>query len=405
MICTRTDPQVFGSHIKEIETMSVSRLEHITKIGVEQMGDLADSLEDPSVLRLENLDTDLRPPQSAIDLTKHVIDDDDANSYLPFFGLDSIRQTATTLVARQSAQKYDWENECLISAGGLSGILNVLLAVLEPGDEVLMPDPIYVGLINRVRLAGGVPRFVPMIPSAQGWRLDIDVLKKIDPRPVKAALLMSPSMPTGAVMNQDEWQALVDFCQGTDCWLINDAAMERILYDDRHVIHPASFPGMRDKAITVGSASKEYRMIGWRVGWVVGPAKIVADIARVSISNVVCQTGIAMGTVATTINDTDDGIQSCVEAWQRRRDVFLNELCDFTIIPPHGGWSFLVDVSPLGFDSPTASKRLLELGRIAATPMVNWGTASSDKYVRIVFSNEPIQRLQGVGERFRTALT
>lgn len=142
-----------------------------------------------------------------------------------------------------------------------------------------MTDPIYVGLINRVRLVGGVPRFVPMMPSAQGWRLDIDVLKKIDPRPVKAALLMSPSMPTRAVMNHDEWQALVNFCQGADCWLINDAAMERILYDDRCVIHPASFPGMRKKVITVGSASKEYRMIGWRVGWVVGPAKIVADIA------------------------------------------------------------------------------------------------------------------------------
>jgi len=268
--------------------MSVSRLMHITAIGVEQMGDLADSLKDPDVLRFENLDTDLRPPQSALDYTKCAVDDDNANSYLPFFGLDIMRQAAANLVGGQSGQHYDWKTECVISAGGLSGILNVLLATLEPGDEVLMSDPIYSGLINRVRLAGGVPRFVPLIPSAQGWRLDANALAVMEPSAVKAALLMSPSMPTGAVFNQDEWQALMAFCQRANCWVINDAAMERILYDGRTVIHPASFPGMREKVITVGSASKEYRMIGWRVGWVVGPEDVVADVARLSITKVLC---------------------------------------------------------------------------------------------------------------------
>ena len=384
--------------------MSVSRLTHITQIGVEQMGALADSLEDPEVLRLENLDTDLRPPASALAFTKRAVDDDAANSYLPFFGLDSVRQAAARLVARQSGQAYDWKTECLISAGGLSGILNVLLATLEPGDEVVLTDPIYVGLVNRVRLAGGVPRFVPLLPSAQGWRLDVAALASLDPHPIKAALLMSPSVPTGAVFTREEWSALIDFCQQAECWLINDAAMERIVYDDRPVVHPAAFPGMRERVISVGSASKEYRMIGWRVGWVVGPADIVADVARVSISNVVCQTGLAMGAVATAINAPDDGIATCVEEWQRRRDVLLDELRDFVVIPPHGGWSFLLDVSPLGLDGVTASQRLLASGKIAATPMVNWGSANSKNYVRFVFANEPVDRLRGVGERVKRAL-
>lgn len=385
--------------------MSVSRLRHITKIGVEQMGDLANSLKDPDVLRLENLDTDLRPPQSALDVTKHAVEDDNANSYLPFFGLDVMRQATTHLVAQQSSQHYDWQTECLISAGGLSGILNVLLATLELGDEVLMTDPIYVGLINRVRLAGGVPRFVPLLPSSHGWRLDSEALAAIDPKPVKAAVLMSPAMPTGAVFMIEDWQALVDFCQRANCWLINDSAMERILYDGRSVIHPASFSGMREHVITVGSASKEYRMIGWRVGWVVGPANILADVARVSITNVVCQTGIAMEAVATAINDPNDGIQSCVWEWQRRRDILLDELRDFTVIPPYGGWSLLLDVSSLGLDSATASRRLLDVGKIAATPMVNWGSANSDKYIRFVFANESADRLRGIEKRVKQALT
>ena len=384
--------------------MSVSRLEHITKIGVEVMGDLADKLSDPEVLRLENLDTDLRPPQSAVDFTKRAVDDDEANSYLPFFGLNPLRKAATALVERQSGQTYNWETECVIGAGGMSGILNVLLATLEPGDEVLLTDPIYVGLINRVRLAGGVPKFVPLIPSPEGWRLDMEALEKIAPEPVKVALLMSPAMPTGCVFTKDEWGALTNFCKLANCWLIDDTAMERILYNDQPAIHPASFFGMRDKVITCGAVTKEYRMIGWRVGWAVGPAEIMADVMRVSISNVVCQTGIAMGAAAAAIKDPNDGIETSVEEWKRRRDVAVEELKDFDVIPPDGGWSFLVDVSPLDMDAPTASKRLLDKGKIAATPMVNWGSKNSTKYVRIVFSNEPVERLKGLGKRFKDSL-
>jgi len=384
--------------------MSVSRLEHITKIGVEVMGDLADKLSDPEMLRLENLDTDLRPPQSAVDFTKRAVDDDEANSYLPFFGLNPLRKSATALVERQSGQTYNWETECVIGAGGMSGILNVLLATLEPGDEVLLTDPIYVGLINRVRLAGGVPKFVPLIPSPEGWRLDMEALEKIAPEPVKVALLMSPAMPTGCVFTKDEWGALTNFCKLANCWLIDDTAMERILYNDQPAIHPASFSGMRDKVITCGAVTKEYRMIGWRVGWAVGPAEIMADVMRVSISNVVCQTGIAMGAAAAAIKDPNDGIETSVEEWKRRRDVAVEELKDFDVIPPDGGWSFLVDVSPLDMDAPTASKRLLDKGKIAATPMDNWGSKNSTRYVRIVFSNEPVERLKGLGKRFKDSL-
>ena len=381
-----------------------SRLQHITKIGVEEMGDLADSLSDPDVLRLENLDTNILPPESAITVTRKAIVDDDANSYLPFFGLDSLRKAATGLVERQSGRKYDWKTESLICAGGLSGILNVLLSSLEPGDEVLMTNPTYVGLINRVRLAGGVPRYVPLLPTREGWRLDREELATIEHGPVRALLMMSPSMPTGAVFDQQDWEALADFARKADCLLINDSAMERILFDGLEVIHPASLEGMRDRVVTVGSASKEYRMIGWRVGWVVGPAEFVADVARVSISNVVCQTGIAMEAVATAIEDQEDGVLDSTRRLQARRDLLLEELSEFRPIPPHGGWSMLIDVSPLGIDGPTASALLLEKGKIAATPMVNWGGENCANYIRLVFSNESIERLTGIGDRFRLAL-
>jgi N-succinyldiaminopimelate aminotransferase len=98
-------------------------------------------------------------------------------------------------------------------------------------------------------------------------------------------------------------------------------------------------------------------------------------------------------------------LQAGVEEWQRRRDILLEELRDFVVIPPHSGWSLLLDVSPLGLDGVTASKRLLELGKIAATPMLNWGSVNSNKYVRFVFANEPVHRLRGIGKRVQQALT
>jgi aspartate/methionine/tyrosine aminotransferase len=154
----------------------------------------------------------------------------------------------------------------------------------------------------------------------------------------------------------------------------------------------------------VGSASKELRMIGWRVGWVVAPPAIVDDIGLVGISNVVCQVGIAQEAVAAALQAGDAVVAPAVAEWERRRDVILRELAGLPVIPPHGGWSMLLDVAALGFDGVTASDRLFRLGKVAATPMINWGGEDAARYVRFVYANEPAERLAGLGERVRRAL-
>jgi aspartate/methionine/tyrosine aminotransferase len=384
--------------------MTVSRLRDVPGIGVDRMGDDADAAADRTILRLENLDTDLKPPAAALAATRAAIDDDAANSYLPFLGHDGLRQAAAAHVGRAAGIAYDWRRSCVISAGGLSGILNVLLATLEPGDEVVLTDPIYVGLLNRVRVAGGVPKLVPLRPGPDGWRLDRDALAAAAGPRTRAVLMMSPSMPTGAVLTADEWEAVAALCRATGAWLIYDAAMERILYDGRTVIHPASLPGMAERTITIGAASKEYRMIGWRVGWVVGPPAIIADVGHVSIANVVTPVGIAQAAGAAALTTPDDGIAAALAEWQRRRDLIMRELDGLAVIPAHGGWSLLLDAAPLGLDGATASRRLMDRARIAATPMVNWGGPAAARYLRFVFANEPSARLEGMGARVRAAL-
>src|SRR5579859_5337110 len=298
--------------------MTVSRLSGMAGIGVDRMGNLADQSQDNSILRLENLDTDLRPPAGVIEATQRAATLDDANSYLPFMGASDLRQAAADLVSRTSGVAYDWNASTIVCAGGLNGILNVLLALIEPGDEVIMPDPIYVGLINRVRLAGGVPVFLPYEIANGQWKFNPDSLARAVSKKTRLFLMMSPAMPSGALLSHEDWDAICSACRDCGAWMLCDSAMERILFDGAPHVHPASFAGMAERTITVGAVSKEYRMIGWRVGWIVAPPSIINDIGLVTISNVVCPVGIAQAGATIALRAPDSDIAAAAAEWQRR---------------------------------------------------------------------------------------
>lgn len=385
--------------------MTVTRLRGIPGIGVDVVGDAADATGDPDFLRLENLDTDLRPPAVALAATRAAIDDDDANSYLPFQGHQALLSAATAHVGRIAGRRYDPETECVSVAGGLNGVFNTLLATVEPGQEVVLCDPIYAGLVNRVRLAGGVPRFVPARATARGWAADPDALADAVGPNTAAVLMMSPAMPTGLVLDDAHWSALAAACERHDAWLIYDAAMERIRFDARAPSHPASHADLAGRTITVGSASKELRLIGWRVGWIVGPADILADVRLVGLTNVVGQVGLAQQAVAAALGapDAHADVAAATAEWQRRCDTVVAQLAAYPVVRPHGGWSLLVDTRPLGLTPGQLSRLLFERAKVAATPMDGWGP-SGEHFLRIVFANEPPERLRSLGDRFRLAI-
>jgi aspartate/methionine/tyrosine aminotransferase len=385
--------------------MTVSRLRDIPGIGVDQVGDAADAANDPSILRLENLDTDVPPPAIAREVTHRAVEDDAANSYLPFQGHWPLREAAAAHVGRIAGQQYDAHTQCISVAGGLNGITNALLATVEPGQEVVLFDPIYAGLVNRVRLAGGVPRHVASRPTLDGWVTDADELEAAIGPNTAALLLMGPAMPTGALLTEEHLDVIERAAQRHNFWIIYDAAMERIRFDGRPVLDPASRDALSERTITVGSASKELRMIGWRVGWVVGPALIIADIALVGLTNVVCQVGIAQEAVAAALTapDADKDVASAVAIWRERCEIILGQLHDYPCVRPHGGWSLLIDTQSIGIPPAEASQRLFEHGRVAATPMNGWGP-SGERYLRLVYANEPVERLRDLGARFKAAL-
>ncbi|MDE2980089.1 MAG: pyridoxal phosphate-dependent aminotransferase [Gemmatimonadota bacterium] len=380
-----------------------SRLGDIVGFSIDRVAQAAES--DAEVLRLENLDTDIPPPPAAIDATRTAAGQDDANSYLPFLGSAGLRAAAAAHVSRLSGVPYDPDAQTIITAGGTEGLFNALLALIEPGDEVVVTDPTYAGMLYRVRLAGGVVRFAPFTVRGGGWALDLDRFRDAVTDRTRVIFLMNPSIPSGAVLTREDWDEIARVCTERGIWLLYNAAMERILFDGRPYIHPAGVGGLADLTITVGSVSKEYRMIGWRVGWVTGPPRVMNRIGLVSIYNVVTPVGIAQpGALAALVDPAGAGVTDAVAEWERRRDTVQAELDGLPVVRADGGWSLLVDTGALGYDGADASARLLERGKLAATPMTHWGRENAAQFVRIVFSNEPVERLRGLGERFRRAL-
>jgi aspartate/methionine/tyrosine aminotransferase len=287
----------------------------------------------------------------------------------------------------------------VITCGGTEGLFDALLATTDPGDEVILTDPTYAGMIYRVRLAGAVAKLVPFVASDGEWRLDLDALRATVSGRTRALFIMNPSMLSGAVLNQEEWNAIAEICQEHSLWLIYNAVMGRILFDSRPYIHPASLGGMTERTITVGSVSKEYRMIGWRVGWIVGPSSIMGDMARVHTYNVVTPGGIAQAGAIAALESPAEDFAACVAQWQRRRDAVNGQLRDMPMISAAGGWSQLLDVGAMGYGSFEASDLLLRRGKVAATPMRDWGEQNSDQFVRLVFSNELAERFADLRDR------
>jgi len=378
------------------------RLEGIPGFGIDRVAEAAGS--DPEVLRLENYDTDIPPHPDAVEVTRAAIGLDEANSYLPFSGRDDMKEAVAELIARRGGPEYDPYAEIVITQGDGDGAVNALLALTDPGDEVILTDPTYAGMYQRVRLVGAVPRLVLLRGDASGWRLDLEALRAAVTERTRAMFLMNPAIPTGWVANDEEWAAITEICRERGIMLLYWMHWEAIVFGGRHVVVPSGLEGMRDLTVTLGSVSLEQRMIGWRVGWMVARAELAPTLAMVHIYNGIVTSGFGQIGAAAALRIGDGDVRAAVAEWERRHNELVRQCEGLPLVPAHGGWSALFDAEACGFDASELSRRLLDQ-KVAATPMTDaWGAAYANKYLRLVFSNEPVERLSLLGERLRAAL-
>jgi aspartate/methionine/tyrosine aminotransferase len=379
----------------------LARLDQIPGFNIDRVAAAAG--DDPDVLRLENLDTDIPPPEEAIAATRAAVGDDEANSWLPFRGRDDLKDAVAAYVERRGGPQYDGRREIVITSGEGDAMLDALFCLTDPGDEVVLTDPTYAGMLNRVRLVGALPRLVPLDVVDEEWRLDLDALAAAVTERTRVVFINNASFPSGWVASDEEWEAVGSLCNERDLWLLYWAGFEGVLFDGREVRHPAALPGMRDRTVTVGGPSLEQRMIAWRVGWVVAPGELANDVSRVHIYNGLVASGFAQIGTRVALELSDDHLLSANEEMERRRDETLRQLEGLPVVRPSGAWSLLLDVAALGLDCAEVSQRLLE-HKVAATPMRGWGGEVADRHIRFVFSNEPVERLQLLGDRVRAAL-
>ena len=381
--------------------MGTRRMAELPGFGIDRVA--ATVGDDAEVLRLENLDTELLPPEDALRATREAVGDDDANSWLPFTGKLALRRAVAAKFEERSGVSVDPETQVVITCGEGDAMVDALFVAADPGDEVILVDPTYAGMINRVRIVGAVPRLVPLVVEGGEWRLDTDALLAAVTDRTRAIFVANPGMPTGNHLNDEEWEAIASICRDRDAWLLYLGWMERILFDGRPYRHPASLPDMAGRVIHIGSVTMEQRMIGWRIGWLVVPPPLADDAARAHIYNGLTPGGIAQAGAVAALAAPAEDLDQAVAEWQRRRDAILAELEGLPAVRPAGGWSLLMDVDALGSTPPELSRTLVDQ-KVAATPMTVWGERVSPRYIRFVYSNEPVERLEGFGGRVRAAL-
>jgi len=355
------------------------------------MADLADAT--PGAYRLENADTYLTPPAHVLEATRAAVGVDAFNSYLPLRGLRVLREAIAARLRADIGVEYDPEGEIVVTCGAGESLLNALLATVAPGERVLLTNPTYSGMAQRVRLAGGVQAFTDLVDDGTRWSLDPATV----PRGCRVALIASPCMPTGTVFTRAELDALI----GDDALVIFNGAADKVVFDGGELAHPATFA--RERTLVVGCVSKNYGMPGWRIGWTAGPRALVAPLEDVHIFNTCMASGFAQAGAAAALSGPQEWQREQVDAYQAGRDAFLAALAQAPALRanrPEGGYYLLLDIAATGLGAHAFAEELLKETAVAVTPMAGWGADDFGKtLVRVIFTNEPPERLREAGER------
>src|SRR4051795_7158425 len=231
------------------------RVASMLRMTMADVAEAADELGD--VLRLENADTCLTPPEHLLRATREAVGVDEFNSYLRLRGLRVLRDAIASRHLHDRGVSYDPEGEIVVSCGAGESMLNALLTLIDPGDRVLLTNPTYSGMAQRVRLAGGEQVFTSLVVRAGRWALDLDDLRE-RARGCRVLFFASPCMPVGTVFSERETAALVAAAEENDAWILFNGSADKVTFGAYRVHNPAAFPGMRDRTLVVGCMSKNY---------------------------------------------------------------------------------------------------------------------------------------------------
>ncbi len=304
--------------------------------------------------------------------------------YVPSAGIPELREAiAEHAGAKGIKAKAD---EVLVTPGAKHAIFCAMAAVLDPGDEVLIPSPCWT-YESIVKIAGGKPIFVET-PRADGFKLKAEKLqKKLTPK-TRMLLLNYPNNPTGAVMSEKELRAIADLASDRGLWVLTDEIYDCLTYEGKHV-SIASLPKMRERAIHINGFSKTYAMTGWRLGYSVAPVELVKEMVKIQQASTSCATSFVQAAGLAALKGPQDCVQQMVEEYRKRRDVIvdgLNSIEGFECAKPESAFYAFPSIEKLGVKSMELCERLLREAGVAAVPGSAFGPYG-EGYVRFSYAN------------------
>jgi len=294
----------------------------------------------------------------------------DVNQYAITWGAPPLRQALAEKFERYNGVSVDPETEITVCCGSTEAMIAALLAVTNPGDEVIIPEPFYENYGPDVALCEATPRYLTHRPPS--WSFDPDELRGLFNERTKAIIVTTPHNPTGKVYTREELNLIAGLCQEHDCLAITDEIYEHILYDGAKHISLASLPGMKERTVTISGISKTYALTGWRVGWCIAPPAISNAIRKVhDFLTVGAAAPLQQGAVAGLCLEEAyyDGL---ARDYAGRRALLWDSLKDagFGLYDrPRGAYYIIVDISKFGFaDDVAFAKHLVEHVGVAVVP-------------------------------------
>ena len=370
--------------------------------GIRKVFERAKALEREGrpVIFLETGRPDFDTPAHIKDAAKQALDAGDVH-YTSNYGTPALRAAIADKLRCDNGLSYDPETEILVSVGAAEAILAAFLALAGPGDEVLYPEPGWVNYAAAARLAGAVPVPVPL-REASGFQMDPDeVRRRLTPR-TRLLVVVSPHNPTGAVQSPESLRALAELAVRHNLVVISDEIYEKILYDDLIHVSLASFPGLRERTITVNGFSKAYSMTGWRLGYAAAPPPFIQAMNRVHQYNVSCACAFAQAGAVAALRGPQDCVAAMVREFRRRRDLVvpaLNDIPGLACLRPGGAFYVWLNIQGRRMTSEDFALRLLETAYVSLVPGPVFGE-SGQGYVRLSYANS-YERLAEALDRVR----
>lgn len=315
-------------------------------------------------------------------------------------GLKELKEEVSKYLDRRFGLKYEPSGEIMITVGGSEAIDGALRAMLDEGDEVILPQPSYVSYEPCIVLADGVPVIVEL-KEENGFKLTRQQLEEVVTEKTKILIMPFPNNPTGAIMTEEEIKPIVDFVIEHDLFVISDEIYSELTYSGTHASIGA-FPGMKERTIVINGFSKSYAMTGWRLGYACGPKVILDQILKIHQFAIMCAPTTSQYAAIEALRHGDADVEKMRNEYDRRRRFLLNAFQEMGIecFEPFGAFYMFPSIKKFGMSSDEFATRLLKEEKIAVVPGTAFGDCG-EGFLRISYAYS-IEDLKAALERIES---